>query len=220
MADLIEDLFRAHALLKGPLCCVLTDRTPTNMIVRTSTDSPGWIEWRMVRQPPAAQDRYDSLEAELGCRFPDSFKSWHSRYYTLDMDIEIARLPSSPSNDPLGPLCQRILGGDRPRELGLVPFGDEGMMDAGDLCFDARAPRDDADWPIVYWDHEWERSPHEIGPTIFSNFAKLLECAIHFLQGDHRFGARRHRIAGFFDIDPDGAGGPGREYWQTWLQPA
>jgi hypothetical protein len=43
------------------------------------------------------------------------------------------------------------------------PFGDESLLDAGPLCFDTRHPARNGDWPIVYWDHEFDKTPGEIG---------------------------------------------------------
>src|SRR5690606_34546795 len=37
----------------------------------------------------------------------------------------------------------------------LIPFGHECMADAGPVCFDARVACAEADYPVVFWDHEW-----------------------------------------------------------------
>src|SRR5579885_577741 len=186
MSDYIERFFRAYQASSEPMSVVLIASTPLDMLVDPTPNKSGWVEWKLVPQMTSLEPAMLALEKEVGIGLPTSFKDWLSRYYTLDMDIAIARLPACPSNNPLGPLRERIFGSgyhsERPRALGLLPFGAEAKMDAGPLCFDTRQARADNGWPIVYWDHDFDKRPEEIGPMIFSSFAKLIECATHFLE--------------------------------------
>jgi hypothetical protein len=216
--DLVERFYETVYAALAPLWTVLTPSTPSEMLISGEPDAYGWVEWKLIRRSEGIDPALVEFEQELGHRLPQLFKLWHSRYYTLDGGIAIVRLPSIPSNDPLRSL--RKQGGFLPERLYemLIPFGTEGMLDAGPLCFDIRNPVPDADWPIRYWDHEWNGTEREIGPVIFSSFGKLLECAIHYwLPGALGWETQRSRISGFFDIDPDSAGGPGRDYWEGWL---
>ena len=53
-----------------------------------------------------------------------------------------------------------------------------------------------------------------MGPIIFSSFTKLLECTTHFLEqkDKHPF----EIFPDFKEIDPEGAGKDGADYWDMW----
>jgi len=135
----------------------------------------------------------------------------------VDVDVGIAGLPACPLNNPLKDLKYQVVESGyyskRCKELGLIPFGDEKLMDAGPLCFDTREPVRDDEWPVVYWDHEYDQTSEEIGPRIFSSFSKLIKCCTHFLQENK---SARDLVRDLYRIDPEGAGGPGRAYWEGW----
>jgi hypothetical protein len=168
---------------------------------------------------------------------PPSFKEWYGAFFTLDMDISVIRLPANPSSAPLQPLEELTAESDpvyeAARSLGLIPFGDEAMMDAGPLCFDGRGGSDPDRWPVTYWDHEWEGTDQQIGPPIFSSFEKLIECCTHYMNAaadakasptsdggeeDDPVKARGEWISSMIALDPNGAGGPGRAYWDCWIK--
>jgi hypothetical protein len=218
--DLIDQFYNTVYKARTPLKTVYAVNTPHDMIVGNEPDSEGWIEWRLIRRSETIDPALAEFEQEIGHPLPHLFKQWHSRYYTLDGDIGIARLPEIPSNDSLRPLrttYRCFFPDERLYNMGLIPFGNEAMMDAGPLCFDTRVSISDANWPIIYWDHEWANTNREIGPAIFSSFGKLLECAIHYWAPGIQDGKMRtKRIRDFFEIDPTGAGGPGKSDWKTW----
>lgn len=224
MANLDELIDRFYALnyAKGPLFTyVARGRAPADMVISGPTLS-GRIEWKLVERCPGIDPAFESFEAEIGYRLPESFKLWNSRYYTLDGHAHILYLPTSPTNDPFGQLRDYFFN-YRPENLsqiGLIPFGEE-RIGIGPLCFDTRQTNS-VDWPIRYFDHDSSSDDaidDAIGPIIFSSFYKLLECCVHYLSGpraDHW--SCLERIPDFFELDPAGAGGPGREYWEAWLE--
>jgi hypothetical protein len=211
-------------------CCALTTvwtaRTPEDMVAG-EVDPDGWIAWRLVScDASVMKATLTALEREAGVHLPPSFRRWYGSRHTLDMDLSVVRLPTNPSNDPAGPLRQRLLAAKafaRPREIGLIPFGDE-ANDAGPLCFDPRAGGHPDSWPILYWDHDWAGTEREIGPVLFSSFDRLLIACTALLRrleerrrndpGSHPWEAHRADcIRALMEADPEGAGGPGRTYW-------
>jgi hypothetical protein len=212
----------------GPLNAVRTKGTPAEMIVRGDLESAGWIEWRLLPCGPEFLRPLEELERASGTRLPPSFRRWYGSRYTLDVDVSVVRLPANPSNDPCAALRNALMApgsfNSAARALGLIPFGDEAMMDAGPLCFDPRGGGDPDAWPVTYWDHEWAETDREIGPVIFSSFDRLLLGCIGYMREFERvqrsvFDPDRwldHRpscIRALMAADPGGAGGPGRDYW-------
>lgn len=230
--DTFKTFFDAYVKCFGPLKTVVTPKTPRDMIVG-SVDVEGWAEWQLRPCTQDVDSLFSQLEQECGSPFPASFKRWYGAYFTLDMDCSVVRLPPNPSNAPLIPLRKLLLNGSpfatRPRSLGLLPFGDEAMMDAGPLCFDSRDGSDPDRWPIRYWDHEWCDTPQEVGPVIFSSFDKLIEACTQYMlefaavkaampdEPDAWLDNRQKCIRALMSADPQGAGGPGRQYWETWV---
>jgi hypothetical protein len=222
--------FDAYQRWLAPLTIVRTASTPSDMIVRLDADSQGWVEWKLIPCDVDFSGAFTAMERRLGYPLPPSFKAWHGTFFTLDMDVSIVRLPCNPSNAPLQPLEKRTVTPDpfdeASRSLGLIPFGDEAMMDAGPLCFDPRSGSDPERWPVTYWDHEWAGTDQQIGPPIFSCFEKLIECCTHYMEaaagakasGDDLLKVRGALLTSMIALDPDGAGGPGRTYWDLWLE--
>lgn len=178
------------------------------------------IEWKLIERYKGVDPRFKEFEEEIGYRLPESFKLWQSRYYILDGHAHILYLPISPTNDPFGELRDLFFNW-RPEHVsqrGLIAFGEE-RLGIGPLCFDARQRLPESDWPILYFDHENPDPDDAIGPVLFSSFEKLLACCVHYLSGPGTDDwTRKEQIPEFFDIDPSGAGGPGREYWEEWLE--
>jgi hypothetical protein len=232
MSSIDDAFFEAYERHFSTHVAVRTERTPEDMVVREL--DVGWIEWRLLPGGRAVREVLDEVERVSGLCLPPSFRRWYGSRHTLSMDIGLVRLPANPSNDPGRPLLDRLAtrsglaSAARPLELGLTPFGEEAHMDAGPLCFDRRRGGDPDAWPITYWDHDFVGSEREIGPILFSSFDRLLIACTAYLQ---RFVEAREREEGrlnehlpeileaLLDADPEGAGGPGREYWKVLLIP-
>jgi hypothetical protein len=111
----------------------------------------------------------------------------------------------------------------------LVPFADERFADAGPVCFDTRSPVADADYPVVLWDHEFVGTAEEIRP-LFSSTTAMFRCLVFLVEhelGNQLFwrddtdsqelvAAKEVALKQFLDLDPQGAGGPGRSWFTCW----
>lgn len=206
--ELIDEFYRVRYKRQMPLYMVLTADTPTEMIIGRSPDTTDWIEWKLLERSNDIDPAFTVFEKEIGHKLPESFKRWHSRYYTLDGDISIVRLPEIPSNNPFGDLRSQMFDQYLPEALskrGFIPFASDGN-DVGPLCFDSSMIIDDNEWPIYVWDHEGDDSDKYL-KLIFSNFRKLLECCTHLYGGQLAgYGELAEGISGFSVIDPEGAG--------------
>ena len=79
----------------------------------------------------------------------------------------------------------------------------------------------------MFWDHEWVGDEQEIGP-MFSSCRKMFECLSLVAATDFDFiyhdddddslllSKKRERLTEFLSLDPDGSGGPARQYWTCW----
>ncbi|WP_147313808.1 hypothetical protein [Deminuibacter soli] len=185
-------------------------------MITSAPSEDGWVKWQPIPGTLTMTD-YENLEKRFGVTLPPSFIEWHRSFYFLDGDCGIIRLPES---NPAQPLKELIVNFDWEigRELiaeKLYPFGEEGN-DAGPLVFDGRTLVPGNEFPIRIYDQEEGNPPEGLSEIIFSSFPKLLECITYFLE------QRAHKetaeiIPAFFDIDPTGAGGPGRTYWEAWV---
>ena len=235
MSSPYDEFFETYRACFGPLHTVRTRHTPEEMVVGAVPGSDGWVEWQMIPCQADLRPLYAELAKACGVpALPSSFLRWYWSRCTLDMDVSAVRLPANPSNDPGGPLREQVLGCGRhwtpPLEPGLIPFGDEAMMDAGPLCFDARRKGDPDGWPVRYWDHEWAGSEREVGPIIFSSFDALAAGCVAYMRRflvvqqaapddeDSWLDRRGECLEALMKADPAGAGGPGREYWQSWVE--
>ncbi len=215
---LIEEFYRLNYADKPLVTSFYSHDIPADMVI-TGPNLHRRVEWRLVKRYDYIDPRFEDFEAEIGYRLPESFKLWQSRYYILDGYAHILSLPISPTNDPFWELRHRFFN-FRPEHVGqkgLIPFGEE-RIGIGPLCFDARHSVPEADWSILYFDHENPDPDEAIGDMLFSSFEKLLACCVHYLSLPGDDWAKQERIADFFEIDPTGAGGPGREYWEEWLE--
>lgn len=93
----------------------------------------------------------------------------------------------------------------------LYPFGAEGN-DSGPVVFDAREVKTDNEYPVRVYDYDYGGDLEGLSEIIFSSFTKLIECLTHYLKETktrHDFEV----IPEFFQIDPQGAGKTGVDYW-------
>jgi len=101
-------------------------------------------------------------------------------------------------------------------------------MDAGPVCFDFQARYPNGDCPVVFWDHEWVKTDREVR-LLFSSSERMFRCLtfvakcdVRFVYGDpyedseEELAEKGRLLAEFLELDPDGAGGPAREYWSSW----
>lgn len=226
MADttrtITEAFFRAFCSQGTRLHTVRTKDTPSEMVI--AERGGGWVDWRLIPGDGRLASILDQLQHEAGVRLPPSFLHWYSSYFTLRVDLGILTLPANPINTPGRHLRTILLSDDhfsrKARDRGLIPFGDEGLLDAGPLCFDPTSDADSDRWAVRYWDHEWEGTEAEVGPVIFSSFERLLVATTAFMDtfeispgADQTRANREACLRALVSADPHGAGGPGLDYW-------
>ena len=213
MTDLTNKFFTAYLTAFNPKT-VFTKDTPREMMVDEPNDN-GWFEWKLIDGTLSVED-YKTIEDEFKVQLPTSFLLWHMRYFFLNADTSILRLPTSNPNSPLTDLKQKLdwFIAEQLIPQKLYPFGDEGN-DAGPLVFDGRVLSEDNEFPIRYYDHEFGGDLEGLSEIIFSSFEKLLQCLTHYMT---ELKERRNFeiIPDFFKIDPAGAGSSGIDYWLSW----
>lgn len=209
--DLIDKFF--NALEMSEMLTVIDSPVPEEMIVSRNGE---WVNWKKM---PGNTERikYHKMEARYSTKLPEDFIEWHRRYFFLDCDCSIIRLPHSHPSDPFReiemmwnyPLAHELIAQK------LYPFGEDGN-DTGPLVFDMRSKNDPANIPIRVYHHEYGGDLAGLDEIIFSSFQKLLECLTYFLEETRT----RHNfevIPEFFEIDPEGSGATGYVYWTSWI---
>lgn len=214
MNDIIEQFFKAY-WTKG-MKSVYTDKVSKEMMA-SPVDKDGWFEWKLIPGSLTFDD-YKKVESTFGAIFPDNFIEWHKRYFFEDGDCSIIRLPYSQPTIPLEQLINN-LDWYIPAQLiplGLIPFADEGN-DTGPLVFDTRNIKENIDFPIRVYDHEYGGDLNGLSEIIFSSFEKMIECLTHFLT-ETKSKKSFEVIPDFYAIDPIGAGSTGKSYWASWTE--
>lgn len=210
----ISEQFLLAYLSAFPRRTVFTAKTPREMMV-SSVDDSGWFEWKPIpgNLPLSA---YREIERAFNVKFPNSFIQWHKEFFFLDGDCSLIRLPESNPIEPLQEV-KKNLNWFIPQQLipqSIYPFGSEGN-DSGPLVFDARQGLINGDYPVCVYDQDFGGDLEGLSTPIFSSFSKLLDCIIYFMTA-LKTKERHEIIPGFFEIDPDGAGKSGLDYWLTW----
>jgi hypothetical protein len=215
MTSLINQFFNSY-LKAFPPKAVFTVNTPKEMML-SPVDEDGWFEWQLT-EGGIGESEYEKLEREFNVVLPKSFIEWHKAYFFLSGDCSILRLPYS---NPLQPLkeIKDNLDWFIPQQIipqKLYPFASEGN-DAGVLVFDGRIPVNGNEFPIRVYDHEYGGHADGLSEIIFTSFDKLLECLIHYFN---ELTKRKNFdiIPEFFQIDPEGAGKSGMNYWLGWAE--
>lgn len=220
---------RALAQLKRRGLRVFSKDLPAPMRDPSVPPLGDWIGWKAVPSSVTDAD-LDALEVETGLPYPPLYRDFLKYrhfvdlteigfYFERHLEDEWRKMLRSSYFDAYYP--ERILG------RGLLPFGSETLIDAGHVCFDTRHRRDDGDCPVVYWDHEWVGDEKEIG-AMFSSCAGMFRCLTFATDIDfiflHHFDddppellpRKQSVLRQFLDLDPEGAGGPARDYWTAW----
>jgi hypothetical protein len=191
--------------------------------------SGDWTAWRPVPSTVTDAD-LDALERETGFAFPPLYREFLQYQHFVSLTETGVRFEHHLCNDWRETLRKsyfRSWPRERILNVGLLPFGDEAFIDAGPVCFDIRHRLPDGDCPVVFWDHESVGSKKEV-QQLFSSCRKMFECLSLVAATDFNFiyhddeddGAqlpeKRHLLARFLALDPDGAGSAARDYWTSW----
>ena len=178
------------------------------------TDDEGWFEWKLAKGTLTKGD-YKLIEEEYQIQLPASFIDWHKAFFFCDGDCMIALLPASLPNEPLKELRNHLNYGGDLISQGLYPFAADGSGTGNPLVFDARYPATDNEFTIRIYDHEFVDNINGLGEIIFSSFSKMIECLTYFLNRPESMESGE-AVRHFFEVDPTGAGGPGRNYWLSY----
>ncbi|WP_196937111.1 SMI1/KNR4 family protein [Sphingobacterium hungaricum] len=214
MPDIIEQFF--ENLSHTGMMSVYTDNVPKEMMA-SPVNSNGWYKWKLIPGTLTSDD-YKNVEMRFNIQFPDSFIAWHKRYFFEDCDFPYVRLPNSMPTNPLEQIIDNLdwFIAEELIPLGFIPFADEGN-DTGPLVFDTRNKKDNKDFPIRVYDHEYGGDLEGLSEIIFSSFDKLLACLAHLLT-ESSTRKRFEIIPDFYTIDPLGAGSTGKSYWSSWVE--
>ncbi len=202
-------------------------KLPAAMRDESIPSSDDWVGWKAI-DSTVTDAELNSLEQEAGLGFPPLYRDFLKYRHFVDLTERGVRFERHRPDEWDDRLRKRYLHSrDRIMDAGLLPFGDEVQMDAGPVCFDTNRRDGAGDCPVIFWDHEWARTDKEVQP-MFSSSAKMFECLFLFATNDVNFIShydddepsllpqKQTLLAEFLKIDPDGAGGPARDYWTCW----
>lgn len=203
-------------------------KLPEAMRDRSIPPANDWIGWKAIPTTISDAD-LDALEREAGLEFPPLYRDFLRYRHFVELTETGVRFERHISDEWQATLRELYSYSRKYMlDVGLLPFGSECYMDAGQACFDTRFRLPDGDCPVVFWDHEWVGTPKEIG-ALFSSSRKMFECLYMFAANDLNFiyhdptydddallPRKRELLAQFLAIDPEGAGGPARDYWTAW----
>ncbi len=190
-------------------------------------NSDGWQPWHPVASTVTPSE-LDELETEHGLPYPPIYRRFLEYLHFVDLaafGLDFERHLPGEWQATLRDLY-RAFDPERIVQVGLLPFGDERLADAGLVCLDTRQRHADGDSPVVIWDHEWIETDKEIVP-LYSSARKLFECQLFFVETDvamHEWEesdpseVHRGAVERMLAIDPGGLGGPGRR-WLTSFFP-
>lgn len=211
MEDVISKFFDVFFKINKPLLAGYTKNTPQSMM-DSSVESDGYFKWKPINGTLTYND-YNKVEQKFKVEFPKSFVEWHKTYFFLNCHSPIVYLPYSSPTQPL----QEIIDGldyDLAQDLiaqKLYPFGSDDN-DIGCFVFDAREEREDNEFPIRLYDHEYGGDDLEgLSEVLFSSFTKMLECLTYTMENSKA--PMHEKLAEFIRIDPDGAGKDGIDFW-------
>jgi len=215
MEKIINDFFNAYVRFTSMRAVYVKEQIPEAMMA-SPVDNDGWFEWKLLAGSLPSTE-YGALYRKYSIALPELFTRWHQKYFFLDGDCSIVRLPFS---SPIAHLDEisNILNNDLAKELiaqKLYPFAMQGN-DNGFLIFDARKHSETQNYPIRNFDNYSIDLEDGLGEIVFSSFEKMLECLTYFLKATYSQNPAEV-IPQFFHLDPDGAGKYGIDYWLSWV---
>ena len=204
-------------------------KVPEPMRDASIPPSSGWTGWKPIPSTVTEAD-LEILEGETDLAFPPLYRDFLQYRHFIDLTEVGVRFKRHACDDWWETLRKGYFHSwprERILDIGLLPFGDEALMDAGPVCFDTRCRLADGDCPVVFWDHEWVGTDKEIR-SLFSSSRKMFECLLLVAATDLNFIYRgeeddssllpqkRELLTRFLSLDPKGTGGPARDYWNSW----
>jgi hypothetical protein len=202
---------------------------PDSMRDNSIPPSNDWVGWKAIPST-VTDDDLNALERETGLPFPPLYREFLRYRHFVDLTEFGVRFERHLCND-WSNVLRRAYFQSWPRErildAGLLPFGSETQMDAGPVCFDTNHRNAAGDCPVVFWDHEWVGTEKEVQP-MFSSSSRMFQCLTIVASSDFSIVYHDDRadpallpgkgrvLAEFLRVDPEGAGGPARDYWTCW----
>jgi hypothetical protein len=229
ISQLVRDFVdRSIARLRDADPLVTPDpKLPVEMLDQTVKSQSGWKGRKPIPSTVSEAD-LDQLEKEIKLAYPPPYRDFLRHMHFCELWGPIRWEPHIIHEWQAA--LRKIYAVDRQKMVGagLIPFASEEYMDAGFVCFDTRSRLPNGDCPVVFLDHEWAGTEKEIRP-LFSSAEKMFSCLlfeasakIEFIydedaEDDPTLPRKRELLEQFLNLDPEGAGGPARDYWTTWL---
>lgn len=211
MDDIINNFFNALFKINFLRAGYESNITPRNMM-DSSVDKDGYYKWKPIKGTLTYAD-YHKVEQKFGVEFSKSFMEWHKEYFFLNCHSPVVYLPYSSPTQPLQEIIDN-LDYSMAEELiaqKLYPFATDDN-DIGCFVFDAREEREDNEYPIRLYDHEYGGDDLDgLSEILFSSFTKLLECLTYTMENSKA--PLYENLAEFIRIDPNGAGKDGIDFW-------
>jgi hypothetical protein len=136
----------------------------------------------------------DAFPALAQVRYPMVLQALYAHVLPF-LDCGLVWFEASPAGAPLRGLRTLVFDGWWPEELagqGLLAVAIE-ANGALPLCLDTRVGDSPQAWPVVLWDHGWQK----IIATPYGSAERMLACSTHCLRGG--------KIAELAAIDPQGS---------------
>ena len=182
-------------------------------------DTGGCVTWRPVPSEVSTED-LAQLETVIGAPLSPAYRALLLDRHYVELACVVVNFDGHCVRSWLSDLEKRLRNHGVP---GLVPIGYD-AWDAGPIYLDLRHPDADGDGPVICHDMGWFGTEHEWRP--FFSTSRHMFCALsavlsrppdHFPwyhrgepNAEQRSG-KAECLRAFFDADPAGAGGPGRE---------
>ncbi|MFD0764689.1 SMI1/KNR4 family protein [Mucilaginibacter lutimaris] len=211
MNNIINKYFNAYFLTGPHWVGYISQFSPPSMM-DSAIDHEGYYKWKPIKGTLTYAD-YQKVEQKFDVKFPKSFIEWHKRYFFLNAGGYVVSLPNSYPTQPLQAIIDN-LDNDLSEELiarKLYPFATDDN-DIGFFVFDGREEREENEFPIRLYDHEYGGDDLDgLSEILFSSFTKLLECLTYTIENSKA--PLHENIAEFIRIDPQGAGRDGIDFW-------
>src|SRR5262245_61846718 len=115
-------------------------KLPESMRDDSILPSNDWVGWRPIPSTVTDAD-LDGLERETGLALPPIYRDFlQYRHFVelTEVGVRFERHLCSDWQERLRKAYFRSWPRERILDVGLLPFGDEALMDAGPVCFDTR----------------------------------------------------------------------------------
>jgi len=127
-------------------------KLPEPMRDASIPSSKDWVGWKPISSTVTDAD-LDALERETGLAFPPLYRDFlQDRHFVslTETGVRFERHLCHDWRETLRKAYFRSWPREQILDVGLLPFGDEALMDAGPVCFDTRYRIAYGDCPVVF----------------------------------------------------------------------